>query len=115
MDFPPLPSPGLSLDEVIRYLTALHANGHEVRRDQKHANIFFLVFDDLHRIRISVNRTSGKGQVQLLYCEEISDHRLRVVESSAVVRRDNPNSRLARRHPSSELQSRQSLMSAGHS
>jgi hypothetical protein len=72
-DFPPLPKPGLSLNEVVSYLLGLRAAGQSVYRDPEREGLFYIVLDELNTIRISFNTQSGKCQVQSHHCESISN------------------------------------------
>lgn len=80
-DFPSLPEPSLSLDEVVRYLLMLRTDGHDIYRDSKHDNIFYIALDELNCIRISVRAQGGTCQVQLHYCENTT-HYLNVSSSA---------------------------------
>ena len=62
---PVRPPTRIETEELIRYLTELHAQGHGVSRDAVQAEVFYIQLDDTHRIRISAS--GGRSQVQLQY------------------------------------------------
>jgi hypothetical protein len=92
-DFPSLPKPSLSLDEVVRYLFNLKTAGHDVYRDSKGENIFYIALDELNRITISFNAQRGMCQVQLHHCETISSF----VDVSSLVQMESTVASFARR------------------
>jgi hypothetical protein len=73
MDFPPLAEPSLSVDEVVRYLFSLKTAGHDIYRDSKGEDIFYIALDDLNRIRIVFDARREMCQVQLDHCETTSN------------------------------------------
>jgi hypothetical protein len=64
-DFPPLPVQQVELADVVRYLTTVSVQGHQVFRDPVQPALFYVAIDDNYRIRISVG--GGRSQVQLQY------------------------------------------------
>jgi len=65
--FPVLPPSRVEIDEVVRYLTELSAQGHRVYRDSRQAEVFYIQLSDAHRIRISAS--GGRSQIQLHYLD----------------------------------------------
>ena len=69
--FPVLPPSRVGTDEVVRYLTELSAQGHQVFQDSKQAEVFYIQLSDAHRIRISAS--GGRSQVQLHYLDNATE------------------------------------------
>ena len=65
--FPPLPKSQFGIDDVVRYLTALNNEGHQIYRDPSQSNVFYIQLNDSYRIRISISE--GRSQVQLHYLD----------------------------------------------
>jgi hypothetical protein len=70
--FPVLPPRRVEIEDVVRYLTELNAQGHRVFRDPKQAEVFYIQLDDSYRIRISAS--GGRSQVQLHYLDSRQAH-----------------------------------------
>jgi hypothetical protein len=91
--FPLLPKPRLTVDEVVSYLLGLKTDGHDVYRDSTHENVFYIALDELNRIWISVNATTGTCQVQLHHCETV----IQFLDVSSSIQLDTTVASFARR------------------
>jgi len=65
--FPDLPPSRVEIDDVVRYLTELSAQGHRVYKDSKQSGVFYIWLNNTYRIRISAS--GGRSQVQLHYLD----------------------------------------------
>lgn len=65
--FPPFPQNAFGPDDVVRYLSSLQSEGHQIYSDSGNSSVYYIEVNDSYRIRVSA--VVGHSQVQLHYLQ----------------------------------------------